>query len=171
MKRLIAAAAAALCAATPALAACDTQKIEAALAASLDAMKPHEREVSDVQSTEGGVWRIYREKDGRLNTVMRIDGGESGMGERRLSVVNRKTYGIAVTRVDYLRHAFIENAGPNGTARRTTDYYYFCDGKLLVPPREYFGGDAAAYAAAGAEAQKAMLSDSDVAEFTKGLAR
>ena len=44
------------------------------------------------------------------------------MGERRLAIVNRKTYGIAVTRVDYLRHAFIEEAGPNATAKRTTDY-------------------------------------------------
>lgn len=171
MKRLVALAAAIIGLATPALADCDTQKIEAALSASLDGMKPYERDVSDVQSTEGGVWNVYREKDGRLHSIMRLDGGESGMSERRLSVVNRKTYGIAVTRVDYLRHAFIEDAGPNGTAKRTTDYYYFCDGKLLVPNKDYFGGDADAYAKNGAEAQKAMVMDKDIAEFTKGLAR
>lgn len=171
MKGLLAAAACVMGFAAPAFADCDTQKIEAALGAPLDALKPYEREVSDVQSTEGGVWQVYREKDGRLNSIKRIDGGESGMSERRLSVVNRKTYGIAVTRVDYLRHAFIENAGPNGTARRTTNYYYFCDGKLLLPPRDYFGGDVDAYAKDGTEAQKAMVLDKDIAEFTKGLAR
>ncbi len=57
------------------------------------------------------------------------------MSERRLSTVNRKTYGIAVTSVTYLRHAFIDDAGPNGTAKKETEFYYFCDGKLYFPPR------------------------------------
>jgi hypothetical protein len=155
----------------PALADCPVDRIETALGSSVDGLKKLEREVTDVQSTEGGIWNIYREADGRVHSVVRIDGGESGMSERRLSVVNRKTYGIAVTRVDYLRHAFVEDAGPNGTARRTTDYYYFCDGRLLLPPEGYFMGDLEAYKAAGAEAQKAMVLDKDVADFTKGRAR
>jgi hypothetical protein len=171
MKRLLSLAACAISLAAPAFAECDTQKIEAALDAPLGSLKPAERDVSDVQSTEGGVWQIYREKDGRLNSIIRIDGGESGMGERRLSVVNRKTYGIAVTRIDYLRHAFIEDAGPNGTAKRTTDYYYICEGKLLRPSADYFMGDRDAYIKAGAEALAAMVKDKDIAEFTKGLAR
>lgn len=156
---------------TVAAADCPVDKIEAALASSVDGLKKLERDVSDVQSTEGGVWQIYREADGRVHSIVRIDGGESGMGERRLSIVGRKTYGIAVTRVDYLRHVFVEDAGPNGTAKRTTDYYYFCDGKLLLPPADYFMGDLEAYKAAGTEAQKAMVLDKDVADFTKGLAR
>ena len=150
---------------------CPVDKIEAALASSVDGLKRLDRDVTDVQSTEGGVWQIYREADGRVNSIIRLDGGESGMGERRLSIVGRKTYGIAVTRVDYLRHAFVEDAGPNGTAKRTTDYFYFCDGKLLLPKAEYFMGDLDAYKAAGAEAQKAMVLDKDIADFTKGLAR
>ncbi len=150
---------------------CPVSRIEDALAAPLASLKLLERDVTDIQSTEGGVWRIYREADGRVNSIIRIDGGESGMGERRLSVVNRKTYGIAVTRVDYLRHAFIEDAGPNGTAKRTTDYFYFCDGKLLLPPADYFMGDIKDYESRGLEAQNAMLKDKDVADFTKGLAR
>ena len=93
------------------------------------------------------------------------------MSERRLSVVSPRAYGIAVTRVDYLRHAFIDEAGPNGTARRTTEYFYYCDGKLYVPPVEYATLDGAEYAKAGADAQKAMLGDKDVADVTKSLAR
>ncbi len=150
---------------------CPVSSIEDAVAAPLNSLKLLERDVTDIQSTEGGVWRIYREADGRVNSIIRIDGGESGMGERRLSVVNRKTYGIAVTRVDYLRHAFIEDAGPNGTAKRTTDYFYFCDGKLLLPPADHFMGDIKDYESRGLEAQNAMLKDKDVADFTKGLAR
>jgi hypothetical protein len=150
---------------------CALDKIETALAAPLDDLKQLDRDVTDVQSTEGGTWRIFREDDGRVHTIMRIDGGESGMSERRLSIVNRQTYGIAVIRVDYLRHAFIENAGPNGTARRTTEYYYYCAGKLYVPPADYSMLDAGAYTKAGNDAQSAMIRDKDVADFTKGLAR
>ena len=57
---------------------CETGKIEQALDSSLAGLKPLEREVSDVQSTEGGLWTIYREKDGRVHSITRIDGGESG---------------------------------------------------------------------------------------------
>lgn len=153
-----------------ALAGCPVDSIEKALSTPLEGLRKVEQPVSDIQSTEGGVWRIYRRKDGRLSTLVRIDAGESGMGERRLSVVSPDAYGITVTRVDYLRHAFIEEGGPNGTAKRTTEYFYFCGGKLHLPPEQYatMGGD---YAKAGEAAQKAMLDDKDVVALTKGLKR
>ena len=150
---------------------CPLGEIEKALSSSFDGLKKLERDVTDVQSTEGGMWEIYREKDGRLHSIVRIDGGESGMGERRLSTVSRKAYGIAVTRVDYLRHAFLEDQGPNATAARKTDYYYFCDGKLYLPPADAAMFDVEAYTASGKDAQKLMVLDKDVADFTKGLAR
>ncbi|MCB1380569.1 MAG: hypothetical protein KDK89_19715 [Alphaproteobacteria bacterium] len=156
--------------ATAAQADCPLDKIEAALAASLDAMRPLEREVSDVQSTEGGLWQIYREKDGRVNTILRIDAGESGRSETRLSIVNRKTYGIARTRVDYLRHAFVEE-GPFGIARRTVDYFYYCDGRAHVPAGNGAMVDLVEYPKAADEAQRDMILNADVADFTKGLAR
>jgi hypothetical protein len=160
-----------LLAASPAGAECRIFDIETALASSLDGLKKLERDVSEFQSTEGGVWEIYREADGRVHTIIRIDAGESGRLERRLSVVNRKTYGIAVTRIDYLRHAFAEEAGPNGTAARKTDYYYYCDGALYVPPEGFAMLDIAAYSKAGKEAAAALVKDKDVADFTKGLAK
>ena len=155
-----------------ALADCPVEAIEKALGTSLDGLKKVERPVTDIQSTEGGVWRIYRKKDGRLATLVRLDGGESGMGERRLSVVSPDAYGISVTRVDYLRHAFIDEAGPNGTAKRTTQYFYYCSGKLYVPPQLYSTAVINdAYAKEGADAQKAMLLDKDIAELAKTLKR
>ena len=156
---------------TAARAECPVAEIEKALGQSLGSMKMTEREVSDIQSTEGGVWRIYQGRNGSLHSIVRIDGGESGMGERRLSVVDAKAYGIAVTRVDYLRHAFIDDAGPNGTAKRTTEYFYYCGGSLFLPPADFATPDLALYAKAGEEAQKTMVLDKDVAPFTKMLAR
>lgn len=154
-----------------ALADCPVDAIEKALAAPLDGLKRIERAVTDVQSTEGGVWRIYTHEDGKLGTLVRIDAGESGMNEKRLSVASPAAYGIAVTRVDYLRHAFIDDAGPNGTASRTTEYFYYCDGKLYMPPREYATLDSEQYPKAGAIALKAMLDDKDIADVTKALKR
>lgn len=153
-----------------ALADCPVGEIEKALDAPLDGLLKVEREVTDIQSTEGGVWRIFQKQDGSLATLVRIDGGESGMGQRRLSVVNPDAYGISVTRVDYLRHAFLEEGGPNGTAKRTTEYFYYCGGKLHLPPEQFATMDGT-YAKTGADVQKAMITDKDVADVTKGLAR
>ena len=160
-----------LATATAALAdECPVSRIEEALTAPLDQMKVTERSVSDIQSTEGGVWRIYRGKNGALKAIIRIDAGESGRGERRLGIHGPDAYGIAVTRVDYLRHAFIEEGGPNGTAKRTTEYFYFCGGKLHLPPEQFATMDGT-YAKTGEEAQKAMLEDKEIAPLTKGLKR
>lgn len=161
----------ALCfSATAAFADCDLALISEALVKPLDKMTPKEIEVTDVQSTEGGFWEVYREPDGRLNTIIRVDAGESGRQDARLSVVNRSTYGIASTRADYIRHAFIED-GPFGVARRTTDYYYFCDGKPYVPVGDGAMVDRVEYPKKAQELQSLMLDDKDVAEITKGLKR
>lgn len=153
-----------------AFADCDLAAISAALDAPLDKMTPKEIEVTDVQSTEGGVWEVYREADGRLNTIIRVDAGESGRQDTRLSVVNRATYGIASTRTEYIRHAFIEE-GPFGIARKTTDFYYFCEGKLHMPSETAGTVDTVAYPKRAAELRNLMLDDKDVAEITKGLRR
>lgn len=150
---------------------CDTSGIERALAVPVDGLKMLEREVKDIQSTEGGVWRIYKAADGQVRSIVRLDGGESGMSERRLAIVSPGAYGITVTRIDYLRHAFIDNGGPNGTAKRTTEYFYFCSGKLVVPLVEYATMDVAEYAKAGEDARQAMVQAADIAEFTANLAR
>jgi hypothetical protein len=84
---------------TAAWAECPVGDIEKALGAPLGTLKETELPVTDVQSTEGGVRRIYRRADGALDTLIRIDGGESGMDEMRLSIVGDGAYGTAHTRV------------------------------------------------------------------------
>jgi len=168
--KFISALVALLLAATPAAADCPLDRIEAALASSTAGLKQLDRDVSDVQSTEGGVWQIFREKDGRVHSIIRIDAGESGRNETRLSVVNRQTYGIASTRIDYIRHAFVEE-GPFGIVRRTTDYYYFCGGKPYVPGATGATVDRVQYEKDATEMQRRMVLDKDVADFTKGLKR
>ena len=158
-----------LLSATAAHAECPLDRIEAVLAASLDLMKPLERDASDAQSTEGGLWKLYREKDGRVHTIIRIDGGESGRNDTRLSIVDRQTYGIASTRTDYIRHAFLE--GPFATARVTTDYYFFCEGKVYLPDPSASMVDMEKYPKDAEEVRARMIEDKDVVDFTKGLKR
>ena len=157
--------------AAPALAECPVGEIEKALTAPLDGLKMTEKSVTDIQSTEGGVWRIYKDAAGKVETLIRLDGGESGMNEYRLSIVAPGAYGISSLRVDYLRHAFVDNGGPNGTARRSTSFYYFCDGKIFLPPPEYGTAALAGYTEEAAANQKRMLMDADVADLVKTLMR
>jgi hypothetical protein len=151
-------------------AGCDLDAISAALDASLEGMKPYEREAVETQSTEGGGWQVFREKDGRLNTVVRSDFGESGRNDTRLSAVNRETWGISATRTDYNRHAFAEDGGPFAVVRKTTVYYFFCGGKLYTPPPEWSttGED---YAVEAGKAKEAFFKATEISEFVKGLTR
>ena len=149
-----------LLAATSALADdCALSQIEAALTTPLDGLNKLERDVTDVQSTEGGQWEIYRESDGRVNTIIRIDGGEMGRSELRLTILNRRTYGISDTSVQYTRHIAYTQGGPLGTSSRTTRFHYYCNGKPAIASSEAL------------EVQESILKDKDVADFTKGLAR
>lgn len=156
---------------TASAAQCPVPEIEEALTAPLQGLAMSEHPVEDIQSTEGGVWRIYRRADGTLHSIIRIDAGESGMSERRLSILSNADYGIAVTRVDYLRHAFVEDGGPNGTARRSTEYFYFWNGKLHLPAEQFATMDGAAYAEAGEGARDAMLGAGLAASAAKQLKR
>lgn len=148
---------------------CPLDRIEEALNASLDAMKPLERDVTDVRSTQGGIWQIYRETDGRVTAIVRNDYGETGRNELRLGVVSRRFYGIASTRMDYFHHIFDEK--PNAVARKITNYYYFCDGKLLPPDDDTGHFDREAVSGEGATEWQRIFGDKDVAEFTGDLAR
>jgi hypothetical protein len=168
--RILLAGIAALSLASAAQAAdCPLADIEKVLTAPLDGMKPIEKEVSEIQSTEGGLWQIYKDGKGRVHSVLRNDFGESGRGEIRLSILDNKTYGIARTRYGYIRHAFLE--GPFAIAQRNTDYYFFCGGKVYLPQPEAAMVDLEQYPKDATEAQKATVGSPDVAEYTKGLAK
>jgi hypothetical protein len=148
---------------------CPLPDIEKLLNAPLDGMKPIEKDVSEVQSTEGGLWQIYKDDKDRVHSIVRNDFGESGRGDIRLSILDSKTYGISRTRYGYIRHAFLE--GPFAIAQRNTDYYFFCGGKVYLPSPETAMIDMEQYPKDAAEVQKATVGSPDVAEYTKGLAK
>lgn len=165
MKHVLSIAAAVLLLTRPALASdCPIPDLEMAGEASLNAMKPLEIEAAEQRSVEGGTWQIYREKDGRVHTIVRIDGGESGRVETRLSVLNRHAFTIGERNITYNRNYAHE--GPFFFASEERKNYYFCDGKLVGT--ETGGED---YEKAGRELRDLFLNAKEIAGFTKGLAR
>jgi hypothetical protein len=160
----------ALLLALPVAQACDLDAITRRLEEPLGELRVVEREVRDVQSTEGGVWQIYREKDGRVHTILRIDAGESGRNELRFSAASRRDYGIVETRFDYNRHAFVDIDSPFAVVRKTAVYYFFCGGKLYLP-RAGIAHLPEGYEAGGRAAKAQILEAGEIADFTPGFAR
>jgi hypothetical protein len=158
-----------LLSAATARAECPIDRISEALAAPLGHMKPLERQASTLQSTEAGEWQVYREPDGRVHTIIRKDYGEGGRTEQRLSVVDKNTYGIAKTHIGYIRH--IIGDGPFAVTHQSTEYYYYCGGKLYMPAETWGTVDRETYPKAGLEAKHSLLNDKDIADFTQGLAK
>ena len=148
---------------------CPLDDIDTVLEAPLNNLEKIEKDVSEAQSSEGGSWLIYKDDKGRVHTIIRIDYGEGGRSEIRLSVVDARTYGIERTRYGYIRHIFVQ--GPFAIAQRTTDYYFFCDGRVYLPAADGAMVDLETYAKDAAEAQTVIVGSPDVAEFTKDLAR
>lgn len=93
------------------------------------------REVAAAErrSTEGGVWRLYFHSNGQLHSVVRIDFGETGQWNARISFIDARNFGI-VDRV--LRYDL--PISPNRSvqiADESSTTYLFCDyDKLVIAP-------------------------------------
>ncbi|MBC8036970.1 MAG: hypothetical protein H7X89_07120 [Rhizobiales bacterium] len=152
---------------------CPLYKISQALVAPIGGMTAINRDVTNIQSTEGGEWRIFRYENGRLNTILLKIYGETGNWEMRLSLINNATYGIASTHNSYNHH--IAGKDPFAIVRQSTEYYFYCDGKLYLPDRndEMANSmiDWQTYSKDGEEAKTMMLNDTDVADFIKDLVK
>ncbi|SMQ71988.1 hypothetical protein SAMN06295905_1974 [Devosia lucknowensis] len=91
-------------------------------------------DVAEIQSTEGGEWKVWRDADGDTNEVARIDYGEMGRLETRMVVESTDAYAVLATRYGYAAPIYVEGAM---TVRVETDIYMFCDGELLTPPEDF----------------------------------
>jgi hypothetical protein len=147
--------------------ACPVSELYQLAHVSLDSMKPLNIDASaDIATSEGAEWHVYREKDGRVHSIVLETFGESGRNTYRLSIKNRAEYVLAMTRIDYNAHAFL--GGPVAPVKETTDYYYFCDGKPFVPKSEMtFVGDD--YVKSANETRKLIFDAKSVNFYTQGL--
>lgn len=148
-------------------AACPMSELYDLAYQSLAAMKPLELDASaDILTSEGAEWHIFREKDGRVHSIILEAFGESGRNTYRLSIRNRGEYIISATRVDYNAHAFL--GGPVAPVKETTDYCYFCGGTPFVPKSEMtFVGDD--YVKSAKDARKLIFDAKSVNFYTQGL--
>lgn len=159
--------------ADPALAQCQVTEIERGLLAPLEGLQETTFDTTLETSRMGGEWKIYRDAGGKLHTIIRSDFDELGRMEYRLSIISPSLYGISVLDVEYLRnlHAQEEDGGEFGIAKESKTYFFFCDGQLHLPQREFGIREPAIYVEEGINSQKLMLLDKDVADLVKDLKR
>lgn len=122
-------------------------------------------DVSELTSTEGGEWQVWRNADGAVDQLARIDYGEMGRVAARLVVSSADAYAITQTTVLYSAPLYVEGSMP---IREETDIYVFCSGEL-AGPGEGFTLDAAYVAAA--EQVRAIFNAPEIAEVLPDLTR
>jgi len=123
-------------------------------------------DVAEVQSTEGGEWKVYFAPDGKtVQNLERHDYGEGGRWAARLIVSSPDAYAIRNTTYGY---SAPNNVSGATTIREETDIFIFCAGKLHLPEEE-FGLDPE-YRKKAAEALKTFDAP-EVAKYVSGLKR
>ena len=163
MRRLIGAAFLALIS-VPAAADCPKLRdIEERLAVPLPDRESEAIPVNDMQSSEGGEWRIYRDKKRKLTGIVRADLGEAGRAELRLAFLDRRNYAIRKTMFRYNGHFAM--GLPVAVVREESDIFYFCSGRLYTLSEEQaMVGTDPAYVKAAEEAREAIWKAPEIAK-------
>ncbi|CAN5499895.1 hypothetical protein BH10PSE7_BH10PSE7_45040 [soil metagenome] len=147
---------------------CPLRDLEDRLAASVPARESEAIPVTEAQSSEGGEWRVYRDKKGKLTGLVRADLGESGRAEMRLVFINAKNFAIRRTQFHYNGHFAMDF--PVAVVREESDIFYFCSGKLYTLTEEQaMVGTDPAYVKAAAEARDAIWKAPEIAKVLKEI--
>ncbi|GEM_PF-3432530 len=92
-------------------------------------------DVSEVQSVEGGEWKVWQRPDGSgAEEVVRIDYGEMARLETRLVIDGPDDYAITQARYLYSVPMYLEGST---VVRIETDIYMYCDGALVLPSEDF----------------------------------
>lgn len=155
--------------AIPAGAACPLLRdLEERLANTLPARESEAIPVTQGESSEGGEWRIYRDKKKKLTGIVRADLGEAGRAEIRLAFIDRKNYAIRRTSFRYNGHFAM--GFPVAVIREESDIYYFCGGKLYtLTEDEAMAGTDPAYVKAAEEARDEIFKAPEIARVLKEI--
>lgn len=87
--------------------------------------------VTRQQSTEGGQWQIYFRANGTLHSIIRLDLGETGQKELRVSFLDRRNFVVVSTTRYY--DAPIEPLKDVKIESEITKLYFFCDEMVYLP--------------------------------------
>jgi hypothetical protein len=128
-------------------AACDGGVLHGLMETPLNEGDAESFDVAEQASVEGGAWYIFRDAQGAVKNVMRVDYGETGRLATRLTVSSADAYAVTVTRFGYSAPLGVSGSS---TIREEKDIYLFCDGKLYLPEEDF--GMTEGYAAKAAEA-------------------
>lgn len=129
--------------------ACDEPALDRLLDAGTTAAPDLTVNVETDESTDSGEWQVYLGPDAKARVIARTDYGETGRLRRTLLVIDADTFAVTSARSIYSVPYAIEGSR---VVREEKDIWRWCDGKLVVPPKDV--ADLSDYEAKGAEALK-----------------
>jgi hypothetical protein len=151
------------------LLACPIDKIAQATREPLGTYEKTEVDVLEYRSTDGGVWHIYRKRDGALHSVVRTDFGETGQLQTRISFVDKHTFGIVVTTLRYDAPIYLKDQVQ--VVERVSTEYLLCDkSNVVYVPASPQDESSALAAIRKAKEERAMLFGAkEIAPYLKDI--
>ena len=111
-------------------AACPLDRLTRIASEPLKGLHRTDQALSEVISTEGRRWQIYRRRNGTLHSIIRLDLGETGRAELRASFATPDEFVIVATTV---RYKFpLPNTKPGISSTESTRYF-FCRDLVYIP--------------------------------------
>jgi hypothetical protein len=146
-------------------AACPGTRLPSLIAASSLGKLAAEFDVSEMQSAEGGSWRVFLgTKSGKPVNIVRTDFGETGRLETRMVIASPDAYAVIQTRY---RYSSTIGDPDMKTSVSERDEWMFCGGRLQAP-KAVPSADLAGFELA-AEAARTVFKAAEIGAYVKEL--
>ena len=94
-------------------------------------LRQEEVPVPHRQSTEGGIWHVYRRADGTGHSIVRTDYSETGRLEQSASFLTRENFTVIERYFEYRQPLWHDATGE--VSRVSSIQYFFCGGVPYLP--------------------------------------
>lgn len=135
-------------------AACPVASLTAKLDQSLRKLTVRQVDVSERQSTEGGVWRIFLTRAGKVRLLQRSDYGETGQWQASLALTDRNNFVIRAVDTKY-REPINAERTTIISSKTSREYVFRDDGSYVPAPLD--AGDDPKQVGLSAESLKRMF--------------
>ncbi|WP_125461742.1 MULTISPECIES: hypothetical protein [Rhodomicrobium] len=105
--------------------ACPVGQLAALSKETLGELRKEELPAGDNDSTEGGQWQIFIRDDASLHSIIRLDFGETGQRQIRLSRLNRREFAITLNNLRYDIPLNANDRVDTDTANKISKVYFF----------------------------------------------
>lgn len=151
---------------TPSHAAdCPLLKLAQLLVKMPKGLKAVEVPLEQIQSTEGGFWKVFVTSSGRTHSIERTDFGETGRWHTSLVLLNRQNVAIRNVMIRYREP--IGSGRPVKIATRTATDYFVCGDTVYAPARASAPESAAEAMAEADRLRRSFFEANELAKYLK----